>query len=110
MSDVAALDARVTRLEAAITAGFERLERLLRTEISDLKTEQITDLREANKRLADDQRRLWEALRDLERRESQRVGGRRVLSSIGHFLSAGVGALLTWIATWLSSGRPPSHP
>ncbi len=45
---IEALDNRVTRLEGQIAAGFERIEKMLRTEINDLKTEQIIDLREAN--------------------------------------------------------------
>lgn len=113
MTEVAALDHRVTRLEGDIKAGFERLENLLRQEIADLKSEQITELRKANDRLADDQRRLWERLVDMERRENRRAGesggSGRVLSALGHFLSATVGGLIAWMATWLTGGAPPPH-
>ncbi len=111
---VAALDSRVTRLENQITLGFERIESLLRQEINDLKAEQINELRKANDRLADDQRRLWDRLVEMEQRENLRVGaqggGLRVLGAIGHFLSAACGGAITWIATWLAgSGSPPHH-
>lgn len=113
MSEVAALDARVTRLEGQITDGFDRIEKLLRLEITELKTEQIKELRDANTRIADDQRRLWERLGDFERRENRRAGDQsgqhRVLGAIGHFLSAAAGGVITWVATWLSAGPPPPH-
>ena len=119
MTEIAALDARVTRLENQINSGFERIEQMLRQEIGDLKKEQISDLRElilslvgdlreAHTRIADDQRRLWDRVVDLEKRETMRTGGHRMLSSIGHFLSAAVGGLMTWAVTWLS-GSPPAH-
>lgn len=109
MSEVDALESRVSRLESQITDGFQRIESLLRAEISDLKTEQINDLREANKRLGDDQRRLWERVNDVERRENIRMGGDRKLGSISHFLSAAIGALIGAFTSWLSAGRGP-HP
>jgi hypothetical protein len=113
MTEVALLDARVTRLEDQITDGFGRIEALLRQEINDIKTEQITDLRKANERLADEQRRLWDRVVEMERRENHRVGDQngqhRVLGGIGHFLSAGVGAVVTWLVTWFSGGTPPHH-
>lgn len=113
MTEVALLDARVTRLEDQITDGFSRIEGLLRQEINDIKTEQISDLREANKRLADDQRRLWDRVVEMERRENRRagegVGQHRVLGGIGHFLSAGLGGAITWLATWFAGGPPHGH-
>lgn len=113
MTEVAALDARVTRLEDQITSGFERIENLLRQEISDLKTEQISELRKDKDRIADDQRRLWDRLVEMERRENRRAGDHtgqhRVLGGIGHFLSAGLGGLITWLATWFSGNPPPHH-
>ena len=104
-----ALDNRVTRLEGQIAAGFERIEKMLRAEINDLKTEQISDLREANKRLADDQRRSWERLTEFERRENERIGGNKVVGSISHFLAVIMGGMVTWLATWLAAfkGLPP---
>lgn len=111
MTEVAALDARVTRLEDQITTGFNRIESLLRQEINDLKTEQINDLRKQNERLADDQRRLWDRLGDMERRETSRTsdqrGQHRVIGGIGHFLSAICGGAITWLATLFSGGTPP---
>lgn len=111
MSEVAALDTRVTRLEDQITDGFARIEGLLRQEINDLKAEQISELRKANERLADDQRRLWDRLIEVERREHGRdgtsSGQSRILGGIGHFLSAVAGGVITWIATFFSGGTPP---
>jgi len=115
MTDAAAVDARVTRLESEIKSGFKRIEDLLRQEINDLKTDQINDLRKQNERLSDDQRRLWDRLTDMERRENRRTGDHlgqsRVLGAIGHFLSAAAGGAITWLATWLSKGggTPPPH-
>jgi hypothetical protein len=80
------LESRVTRLENQIAAALERIERRLDKEIGDLKDEQISDLREANRRMADDQRRLWEAVRLLEQRDNQRIGGNRALSGLTQFL------------------------
>lgn len=113
MTEVAALEARVTRLEDQISTGFDRIEMLLRQEISDLKKEQIDDLKKANERLADDQRRMWDRVVDMERRENRRVGDhsgeRRAWSAVGHFMSAAAGATITWLFTWMSGGKPPLH-
>jgi hypothetical protein len=109
MSGELALEARMTRLEDSMNAGFARIESMMRKEIDDLKTEQIKDLRESNTRLADDQRRLWDRVTEFERRENVRIGTNRTLGAIGHFLSAGLGGLVTWIATYLSAGAPPHH-
>lgn len=116
MSEVAALEARVDRLETQIGTGFDRIESLLRQEINDLKAEQINELREANKRLADDQRRLWDRVVDMERRENRREGDHkgqyRILASMGTLVAAIIGGVVTWLATWLTSGGggPPAHP
>lgn len=109
MTEVAALENRVNRLEAQIDAGFSRIETLLRSEINDLKTEQINDLREANKRLADDQRRLWEAVSTLQSREAQRYGGDRKLRGLSQLVSGGIGGLIAAVATWFSTRPPPIH-
>lgn len=110
MSEVAALDARVTRMEEQISSGFNRLEGLLRQEITELKNEQINDLKKSNERLADDQRRLWDRVVEMERRENRRAGDssgqNRVFGAIGHFLSAACGGAITWLATWLVGGKP----
>jgi hypothetical protein len=115
MSEIGGLDSRVTRLESEISLGFQRIESLLRQEITDLKTDQISDLRKTNERLADDQRRLWDRVSAMELREHGRVGDykgqSRVLGAIGHFLSAAAGGVITWLATWLSGGGgSPHHP
>src|SRR5579859_4153875 len=111
MSEVAAIEARVDRIENKITSGLERIENLLRQEITDLKKEQIDDLKKLIERLADDQRRMWEKLFEMERRENRRVGEHggqnRVLSALWHFLSAAGGGFITWLATFLSNGTPP---
>jgi hypothetical protein len=113
MTEVAALDARVTRMELQISSGFDRLEGLLRQEITELKTEQISELRKDKDRIADDQRRLWDRLVAMELRENQRVGDHtgqhRVLGGIGHFLSAACGGAITWLVTWFAGGTPPHH-
>lgn len=105
MSELDALEGRVTRLEDQIAAGFLRIEGLLRTEITDLKNEQIQELRKANERVTEEQRRMWEHVGALELRETRRSGGERKLASIGHLVSGGIGALLSAIITWLSTGH-----
>lgn len=111
MSELAALENRVTRLENVFSDGLARIESLIRGEITDLKNEQIADLREANRRLADDQRRLWEALRIVENRENQRTGSDRTTGkafmSLMMLLSAGLASFITWVTTLL--GVKP-HP
>jgi hypothetical protein len=114
------LDGRVTQLESALNQSLVRIEGLIRQEIQDLKTEQLSEIkksldrieRESSKttdRLADDQRRLWEAVRALEGRENLRTGGNRAFVSAGHFISAIAGGLIAAAVNWLSSGRTP-HP
>lgn len=110
MSELAALEGRVTRIENQITAGFERVENLLRSEINDLKTEQIKDLREANARLGDDQRRLWDVVTGLLARENQRTGGERRLNSLWNIVSAVIGGSIGVIGTWLAKGGGTPHP
>lgn len=111
MSELAAIENRVTRLENVFSDGLARIEALIRGEITDLKNEQIADLREANRRLADDQRRLWEALRIVENRESQRTGSDRTtgkaFTALMMLLTAGLTGFITWMTTLL--GVKP-HP
>jgi hypothetical protein len=109
MNDVTALEGRVTRLESAISDGFRRVEELLTREITDLKNEQINDLRKAQERLADDQREMWKALRLQESFTHQRQGSSKTIGGISNFLSAGLGGLIAAIAAYLSSGGKP-HP
>lgn len=146
MTDAAfvALDGRVKQLETLVPDALDRIENLIRDEIKDLKTEQLADIKKSidrievdlnNKhaRLADDQRRLWDRLTDVERRENerarlgkdheelagrvttlekhenQRYGAGKSIGWLGNLvaiaMSGGVGAVLTYLLT----GRPP-HP
>jgi len=111
-----ALEGRVKRLEtdfegmrSSINAGFDRIERLLMREVTDIKNEQIAEQNKKIERLADDQREMWKALRQLEAINAQRVGSSKTINGISHFMSAGLGGLITAIAAYLSSGGKP-HP
>lgn len=108
---VTALDERVNRLEEAIAAGLNRIESLLRQQIQDLKTEQLRDMKDELRRLADDQRRLWDAVRDLEKVRNLNAGGIRVINSIWNLISAGIGAGIMALLNGFSggSGHPPAH-
>ncbi len=96
------LDGRVTRLEEAISNGLARIEDLLRTSITDLKGEQIKDLKDSYTRLADDQRRIWDAIRELEKHRDTTAGGQRVWNSIWNVGSAALGGSGVAIASWLA--------
>ena len=76
--DVKLISARLESMESLI----ERIETLLQKEISDLKTEQIADLRRQIERIADDQRRSWDAIRALETVRDRAHGGGKVLSGL----------------------------
>ena len=106
---IVALEGRVTRLEVACNDGFSRIEMLLRQEINDLKAEQISELRKSLDRLADDQRRVWEQIYDLQRQNNQRIGSGRTIGGISNFISAIIGGVITAAATYLSAGGRP-HP
>ena len=103
------LKVRVDRLENSITAGLDRIENLIRQEIKDLKLEQLADIKQTidrvekdlkgdHQRLADDQRRLWDRLTSLERRENERSGGDRRLHgawiSVSGLLGGAIGYLV----------------
>ncbi len=75
-----------------LTASVQRLEGLIVREIQELKSEQIADLRRQNERLADDQRRAWEAIRHLENKCSQYYGGMKMAHTITATVSALIGA------------------
>lgn len=81
---------------------------MLRRSITDLKTEQITDLREANKRLGEEVRRAWEAIERLRARDEQRAGGNRALERVWNVISGLVGAAAALVGWWLTAGR--AHP
>lgn len=65
-----------------LTDSVARLEDLIVREIQELKAEQIADLKRQNERLADDQRRAWEAIRSLELERSSDHGRGRVISGL----------------------------
>jgi predicted metal-dependent hydrolase len=81
-ADAKLISTRLENLEGLI----ERIEGLIQREISDLKSEQIADLRRENERLADDQRRLWEAVRTLETDRNRAHGGAKVISGLITFV------------------------
>jgi hypothetical protein len=72
------------------------------SEISQLE-ERVLDMQQKQlDNLAADQRRLWDLVHAMQMVESARVGRGKVLTGIAHFLSAGMGAAVTWLATWLA--------
>jgi len=105
MSEVSQLEERVSRLEHKIDDGFAQL----RLQLVPLlvREEQVNAQQKTLDRLAEDQRRLWDLVHAMQLVESARVGRGKVLTSVAHFLSAGMGALATWLATWLAGG--PRH-
>jgi hypothetical protein len=126
---IATLDGRVTALEKVIPEGLRRIEDLIRGEIHDLKTENLSDIKKsidrieadgkaaiervdkdaktAVERLADDQRRVWEHIGKLELRDGQRTGNSRAFERVWMFASALIGGCIATAGQWLSS-RP--HP
>jgi hypothetical protein len=102
---VAGLDDRVSHVNTRITEGFDHLNNLLQREITELKDEQISDLKKANERLADDQRRLWDLVLT---NEARRAGSRETLFSAGHVLMVILGGLITVFASWALG--VPIHP
>ena len=91
-------EAQVTQQLEHLTASIDRLEQLIMREIQDLKSEQIADLRRHIERLADDQRRAWEAIRTIENSTYQYYGGVKALHAtiaiISGMLGAGIAALI----------------
>lgn len=77
-----------------LTTSVARLEDLIVREIQELKAEQIADLKRQNERLADDQRRAWEAIRMLENKGNQYYGGVKVIHAVIATVSGLVGAAL----------------
>lgn len=100
-----------------MSAGLTEIKDLIRREISDLKNEQLKDLktsldrverdlksehtrvegefRASHTRLADDQRRLWEAVRTLELSDRQRSGSTSVMQHVIRYWVAPVIAAIT---------------
>lgn len=81
-----------------LTEGMARLEALISREIQELKSEQIADLKRQNERLADDQRRAWEAIRNIENKGNQYYGGVKVMhaivATVSGLFGAGIAAVL----------------
>jgi hypothetical protein len=99
------LEGRVDSLEKAITDGLSRIEALLRQQIQDLKSEQLKDLKENYLRLADDQRRAWDAIRELEKARNVRDGGGRVIDRIFDRAAPIAAAIVGYfLATWRHGG------
>jgi hypothetical protein len=108
MNDIAALEVRITRLEndfvdlrTTITSGFADIKAMLREEISDLKKEQISDIK-------NDNQRLWKEVADLKIARNERDGSNKAFINITHFIAVMFGGLVTWLATWIASGK--AHP
>jgi len=106
-----ALEGRVSRLEIAVTEGFQRVDVLLRQEISDLKAEQLAELRKQLERSLGDQHRAWDAIRSLEQLKDQRHGSTRTLSGLSSFLAVLFGGIVTMLVAFLTfiTTKPP-HP
>jgi hypothetical protein len=96
MSEISQLEERASRLEHRIDALNAQLVPLL------AKEEQVNSQQKQLDALALDQRRLWDLVHAMQLAESVRVGRGKVLTGIAHFLSAGMGAAVTWLATWLA--------
>jgi t-SNARE complex subunit (syntaxin) len=88
-ADAKLISTKLENLEGSI----ERIEALIMKEITDLKNEQIADVRKtlekyasdgskAIDRVADDQRRLWEAVRSLENDRNRAHGGGKVVAGL----------------------------
>lgn len=102
-------DLIATQLES-LHAAVARVEIKLDKEISELKSEQIADLRKQNERIADDQRRLWdrvgklesERIPQIEAAQREHQGGIRVgqaiLTVVGSLLSGGLVAVAVHFA------------
>lgn len=69
-----------------IRSSNAEVKELIRGEIATLKRDYID-------RLADDQRRLWDAVHVLQAREYERKGGSRTWNAIWSFISALIGAV-----------------
>ncbi len=119
---VAKVEDAVERMPDRVAAGFAEVKDFIRQEIQDLKADHLNgiratidrverDLKGEHARLADDQRRMWDAIRKLEDDRNREVGSRRATSSIGHMLTAllsgSSGGLVGWLLARLGGG--PSH-
>lgn len=94
--------ARIAALEAIVsnlTTAVNRLDATITEKISAIKDEQILYLREADQRLADDQRRAWEAIRALENDRFKRQGSISAMltavSALVGLIGGAVGSFVT---------------
>lgn len=109
---IAGLETRIERIEDAVTAGLDGVKDFIKQEIQELKTEQLHDIKSsidrverdskaAHDRLADDQRRAWDAIRALEADRFRRQGGAGAMKALWTSLTAviggGVGAFIAWL-------------
>ena len=108
MSELAAVESRVAHLEGSIGGiqqALARIEGLIRTEVNDLKNEQIAQAFKAIERIADDQRRLWDNVGKLELRDGQRTGGSKAMDRVWSAVAMMIGAAITFAGSWLSVGK-----
>lgn len=93
MERIPAIIQQLTDLASAVA----RLEMLIRNEISDLKTEQIADVKNSINRIADDQRRLWDAVRTIENARHESQGGVKALYAAFLIIGSFIGSFITAI-------------
>lgn len=116
---VPSLERRVTKVESAVEAMPDRIAKAIaevkdffHEELQELKADHLTgirqtierverDLKGENARLADDQRRMWDAVRKLEDDRNRQVGVRGATSTLRQTLiglsSGGIGAVIGWL-------------
>ena len=92
------IPAMIQQLEN-LSQAIGRLEGLIHNEISDLKNEQIADLKRAVERISDDQRRLWEAVRAIENARSATQGGVKTLYAVFVIASSILSSFVTVFVT-----------
>ena len=92
------IPAMIQQLEN-LSQAIGRLEGLIHNEISDLKNEQIADLKRAVERIADDHRRLWEAVRAIENARSATQGGVKTLYAVFVIASSILSSFVTVFVT-----------
>jgi cell division protein FtsB len=103
-----AVETRVEKLESRVDKGFAEVKDLIRSEIADLKGEQIKDHKRELDRLADDQRRVWDHIHAMDENAAKASGSRETLFSAGNALMVLLGGVITVLASWLL-GVPFHH-
>jgi hypothetical protein len=84
-TQLAALGGAIEHIQKSMEGSVARLEALIAREIGEIKTEQIADSKRSIERLADDQRRMWEALRVIETRQADQGGAFRAIHGFAIF-------------------------